>query len=215
MLAPIVQNYLPKDDPNTPLRRSVVRLWPTLSGKRAGIGDLGTGFVVRRQGDRAWIVTALHVVLASDDRRPAVKVEAELYSDTLPEGQVHPRLDVVPPPTQAGEQSGDDLIVLEVRGLPPDVQPLPLTRVPPTVIVKVIGNPTDKPPWTVATFPVLKSTERQLVLDGQLKPGASGSPVLNDDGHVLGLVYQTTSYTSDELSLVAAYRVKTIQAKLP
>lgn len=33
-------------------------------------------------------------------------------------------------------------------------------------ILKMVGPPTDKPPWTVATLPVWKSTERQLDLMG-------------------------------------------------
>ncbi|MBM5817400.1 MAG: tetratricopeptide repeat protein, partial [Cyanobacteria bacterium K_Offshore_surface_m2_239] len=73
LVAPTDLSYLPNNDPNTPLRRSVVRLWPSFAGQKQGLGLLGTGFVVKRQGDRAWIATALHVVLASDDRRPAIK----------------------------------------------------------------------------------------------------------------------------------------------
>ncbi|MEB3156099.1 MAG: tetratricopeptide repeat protein, partial [Cyanobacteriota bacterium] len=106
VVSPTDQTFLPKGDPDTPLRRSVVRLWPTFAGQTAGSGLLGTGFVVRRQGDRAWIATALHVVLANDDRRPPVKLQAELYAGTLPEGLLHPRLDVVLPPSQDRNQSG-------------------------------------------------------------------------------------------------------------
>jgi hypothetical protein len=215
LLAPTDLTFLPKDDPNTPLRRSVVRLWPTFAGQKPGVGQLGTGFVVKRQGDRAWIATALHVVRSSDDWRPAIQVEAELYSGSLPEGLVAPRLMVTPPPSQAAGEGGDDLIILELRGLPADVQPLPLTAAQPSGILKVVGHPTDKPPWTVATFPVLKSTERQLVLDGQLKPGASGSPVLTDTGLVLGLIYETSTYEKQDINFVFAYRSSAIQNKLP
>jgi len=109
----------------------------------------------------------------------------------------------------------DDLIILEVRGLPPDVQPLPLSAAQPAGVLKVVGHPTDKPPWMVASFSVLKATERQVVLDGQLKPGASGSPVVNDNGQVLGLIYETSTYDKQDINFVFAYRTAAIQSRLP
>ncbi|MEB3316755.1 MAG: serine protease, partial [Cyanobacteriota bacterium] len=104
---------------------------------------------------------------------------------------------------------------LEVRGLPADIQPLPLTTGAPSGILKVVGHPADKPPWTVATFSVLKSTERELLLDGMLKPGASGSPVLNASGQVLGLVYEISTFEKKDINFVFAYRSSAIQSKLP
>ena len=76
--------YLPKADPSARVKRSVVRLWPSFSGGRLGIGLVGTGFVVRREGDRAWIATALHVVRDPADHSMATKIEAELFAGPLP-----------------------------------------------------------------------------------------------------------------------------------
>lgn len=88
-------SYLPQGDPLTPVKRAVVLLWPTFAGKNAGVGLLGTGFVVRRQGDRAWIVTALHVVRDLESNALATKVEAELFTGPLPAGVVAPRAEVL------------------------------------------------------------------------------------------------------------------------
>jgi hypothetical protein len=52
-------------------------------------------------------------------------------------------------------------------------------------------------------------------LAGELQPGASGSPVLNASGQVLGLVYETATYARQALKLVSAYRTSAIQAKIP
>ena len=208
-------SYLPKTDPLTPVKRAVVKLWTDFSGTQPGSGLSGAGFVVKRQGDRAWIATALHVVRDAKDSALATNVEAEIYTGPLPPSLLPPRLQVVLPPVDTLKAKRNDLIILEIRGLPPDLHPLPLTTVPPTGTITVVGHPTDKPPWTVSTFPVLKSTERQLVLDGQLNPGASGSPVLNAAGQVLGLIYETSTYEKQDINFVFAYRTSAIQSKLP
>ena len=206
--------YVPRTDPTATVKRAVVRLVPTFGGQKPGV-LYGTGFVVKRQGERAWIATALHVVRYPGQDGLAKTVEAELFTGPLPAGVVPPRLAVVLPPAPSlPTAGGEDLIVLEVRGLPPDVQPLPLSAADPSGTLRVVGHPGDKL-WAVKPFAVLKANARQIVLDGALEPGASGSPVLNASGQVLGLVYQTTTYSSDPLALVSAYRSGLIQAKVP
>ncbi|MFN9622081.1 MAG: serine protease, partial [Cyanobacteriota bacterium] len=217
-IAPDDRSYLNTRDPNTPLRRSVVRLWPTFSGKTSGIGPLlGTGFVVLRQGDRAWIATARHVVLDPNTNAPPTKLEAEIYSGTLPANLTTARLSVaLPTVAESDASSGDDLILLEVKGLPADMAPLPLASDPPQGTLKVVGHPTESPPWSVLTFPLLKegSTE-EFFLDGSLNPGASGSPVFNDRDRVVGLVYETRDYGKKRTqSMVSAYGASVLQAAL-
>ena len=206
-------SYLPKDDSTNSLKRSVVRLWPTFAGKKTGIGLLGTGFVVRREGDRAWIATALHVVRDPDDYGIATKVEAELFTGPLPAGLLPPRLEVVRVQVPTAGEAGEDLIVLELRGLPPDVQPLPLSAAPPQGSLTVVGHPSDSDPWSVGRYPLLKATPI-LLLDGRLEQGASGSPVLTPAGQVVGLVYRSSG-EGEPVPLVYAYPARSIQGKLP
>ena len=206
-------SYLPKDDSTNSLKRSVVRLWPTFAGKKTGIGLLGTGFVVRREGDRAWIATALHVVRDPDDYGIATKVEAELFTGPLPAGLLPPRLEVVRVQVPTAGEAGEDLIVLELRGLPPDVQPLPLSAAPPQGSLTVVGHPSDSAPWSVGRYPLLKATPI-LLLDGRLEQGASGSPVLTPAGQVVGLVYRSSG-EGEPVPLVYAYPARSIQGKLP
>ncbi|MFM9104603.1 MAG: serine protease, partial [Cyanobium sp.] len=149
------RSYLPQGDPLTPVKRAVVLLLSTFSGKSSGAGvSSGTGFVVRRQGDRAWIATALHVVRDLESNALATKVEAELFTGPLPAGLVAPRVEVVLPSKEALKDGGADLIVLEIRGLPADVQPLPLSLSNPEGSLQVVGHPNQRPPWTVAIFKV-------------------------------------------------------------
>jgi superkiller protein 3 len=208
--------YIPRADPTASVKRTVVRVLTTFAGQKPGAGPSGTGFVVKRQGDRAWIATALHVVRnLSGDYGLATKVQAELFTGPLPAGVLPPRLEVVLPSPQSLPAAGDDLVVLEVRGLPADVQPLPLTKAPPAGMVMVVGHPTDRPPWTVERFPILKSQDRHLWLEGRLDKGASGSPVLNGDGQVVGVAYEFGHDGSGLLSYVTAWRSSTFPSLLP
>jgi tetratricopeptide (TPR) repeat protein len=218
-VAPDDRSYLNPSDPDTPLRRSVVRLWPTFAGKKNGIGPLlGTGFVVRRQGDRAWIATARHVVLDPNTNAPPTKLEAELYSGSFPANAnlLTARLSVVlPTAAQSDASSGDDLILLEIRGLPADIAALPLVNDPPPDILKVVGHPNNKP-WLVVSARLVKDLfdpdGKLFRLKGELSEGASGAPVVDSEGRVVGLVRSRTQI--DEVFVVSAYRTGAIQAKM-
>ncbi|MFN9622266.1 MAG: trypsin-like peptidase domain-containing protein [Cyanobacteriota bacterium] len=214
ILSPTDLRYLPSSDPITPIKRSVVLLWPEFSGNNSGIGSLGTGFVIRRQGDRAWIATALHVLRNPDDYRMAAKVEAELFTGPLPPGLVAPRIEVVLPKNPLQIKGGDDLIILEIRGLPPDVKPLPLaTSAAEGELMIIVGHPTDSDPWTVGRFPLRKAGPT-LVLDGRLTEGASGSPVLTPAGHVVGIVFRSSG-EGEPVPFVYAFPAHLIQGILP
>ncbi len=191
---------------------TVVRLWPTFSGKKSGIGLLGTGFVVRRQGDRAWIATALHVVREPDGNSLATKLEAELFTGPLPPGLLPPRLKVVLNPSTLPDR-GDEPILLEVRGLPPDVQPLALANTPAKGELMIVGHPTGSAPWTVARLALLKPAPT-LVLDGRLSEGASRSPVLTPTGQVVGLIFRSSG-EGEPVPFVYAFPARLIQGKLP
>ena len=207
--------FLNSEDPLTPVRRSVVRILPTFSGKNSGVGLLGTGFVVRRQGDRAWIATALHVVRDLESNALATKVEAELFTGPLPAGVVAPRAEVLLSQGPALPASGDEAIVLEVRGLPPDIQALPLATTPAQGVLMVVGHPSKPGPWTVVSYPLLKTTDQALLLDGGLDPGASGSPVLSASRQVVGVVYDSPEVTkSRPIPQVWAFPVKALKAKM-
>ncbi|MFN6131797.1 MAG: tetratricopeptide repeat protein [Synechococcaceae cyanobacterium] len=210
-----IVSYLPKNDPTTPVKRAVVRLWPTFRGTNAAMGPLlGTGFVVRRQGDRAWIATALHVVRNPEDNGVATKVEAELFTGPLPPGLLPPRLEVMLNPSTFPER-GDEPILLEVRGLPPDVQPLPLATSPPQGVLMIVGHPSQPGPWTVVRYPLLTSSEEALLLAGGLASGASGSPVLSSSQQVVGVVYDSPQVSkSRAIALTWAFPIKALAEKM-
>jgi S1-C subfamily serine protease len=86
-----------------------------------------------------------------------------------------------------------DVAVLEVEE--PAALPPPLavrTDVPePGTVVRLVGFPAARPLTTSGT--VASSTSGRLLLDLRVDPGASGSPVVDDDGRVVGQVFAVTA----------------------
>lgn len=200
--------YLPKD-PLTPVRRSVVRIVPTFSGDRAGHGLHGTGFVVRRQGGKSWILTARHVIFDSGDRGEAVSITVELYGGNLPEGIVEARLQA-----QVAKSGEDDLALLVVVGLPEDIQPLNFASLPVKdgMPLTMVGHPRQEE-WKNVTATLLTSSMSTLLVNSaQMADGGSGSPVLSDKKEVIGMVYQ--NQTAGDILQVWAYSLAKLQATM-
>ena len=185
-------SYLPANDPAVRVKRAVVKLVPTFGGEKPGFG-LGTGFVVKREGSRAWIATVLHV-LRGEDNAEATKIVAELFTGPRPPRLNAPRLEVVLNTqglTSNRNASNDEPILLEVLGLPPDIQPLPLATTPAMDVLTIIGHPRAPGDWSLLRYPLLTATQDALLLGGALEPGASGSPVLSASQQVVGIVYDS------------------------
>ena len=207
--------YLPANDPTTPVKRAVVRLLTMFTKNNARFGpSVSTGFVVRRQGDRAWIVTALHVLREPDGGIAATDVQAELFTGPLPAGVGPPKLEVLLDPRSLPD-SGDEPILLEVRGLPPDVQPLPLANTPAPGMLINVFHPSQPVPWTVVRYRLAASSEEALLLEGGLPSGASGAPVLNTSQQVVGVVYDSPDVSkSRPIALTWAFPIKALAEKM-
>ncbi len=201
--------FLDSQDPLTPVRRSVVRIVPTFSGKSIGTGTHGTGFVVRRQGNKAWILTARHVIRSPEESREATKIQVELYGGKLPEGIVEARLQA-----QEAKSGEDDLALLVVVGLPEDIQPLSLASLPVKdgTPLTMVGHPRQEK-WKNITGTLLTSNLNTLLVNSaQMAPGGSGSPVLSDKEEVIGMAY--TTQVAGDIEQVVAYSFAKLQATL-
>jgi superkiller protein 3 len=169
--------------------RSVVKVLAGDFPEYAG----GTGWIYRRQGDTAWIVTNRHVVTQADGSNPEVGLWVELYSDPKP-GQYRRRLSAELL-NKTGPETSIDLAVLKVQGLPEDIQPLPFAENAPQPgdSVLMIGQPFTGPGWTVKQGEVLEllnlGTEAEMVaFAAVISSGNSGGPILNAQNQVLGIV---------------------------
>jgi superkiller protein 3 len=184
--APAIER-IPSGDPLTTTKRSVVRVVAQFANTAE---QRGTGWVFKRQGDRALIVTNRHVVIdQKGDQVPAKSITIELFSQ--PQADQGYRRLTAQLVRHTPLQSDLDLAVLEVTGLPNDIAPLPLSETVsfPPASVTIIGHPTIGLPWSVEEGRVSNVNRLELQISGAtLASGNSGSPVLDERKRVVGVV---------------------------
>ncbi|MEM9808008.1 MAG: tetratricopeptide repeat protein, partial [Cyanobacteria bacterium P01_D01_bin.56] len=188
--------WQPKNEPFQPLLRAVVRLvTPTSSGIK-----YGTGWVVKRDGNRVWVLTNRHVVTESvqqDSRDSLATTKSGSLSD-----EISVDLFSEPPPdrtwlrlsaqvVEATDPSDDlDLALVVIEDAPADIQPLEIvsTTVGLNADIHVIGHHND--PWSLARGYVnLRPQGNELQLAAAaIGQGSSGSPVFNSENQVVGII---------------------------
>ncbi len=183
------RQWLPKDEPLVGVLRSVVRIvakTPTTGN------NIGAGWVVKREGNTAWIITNRHVITdVQGTQRPSNKIELEFYSEPPP-GKIPPRYkaQIV---QITGVNDPIDLALLKVTGIPEDIQSLPMYsgNVRLTTEVIVIGHPSNGADWTTVSGEVSNviSRERKLQITATLAEGNSGGPVIDrEKQQVIGIL---------------------------
>jgi tetratricopeptide (TPR) repeat protein/S1-C subfamily serine protease len=172
------------NDPLQPLKRSVVMIF---SNNRF----LGTGWVIKRNRTQSWIVTNRHVITDDSETELADNVSIELYGKFLTGQYIKLYPATVIHRTDAEDPA--DVAVLTVANLPEDIQVLPL-GVPKHKLgqfVRMIGNPDHQGRgWYVSEGTITHKYSNNLYLSARSGPGGSGSPVLNDENQVVGMLYR-------------------------
>jgi superkiller protein 3 len=88
-----------------------------------------------------------------------------------------------------------DLTVLEVSGkLPEDIQPLSMsTTINHSTPIKIIGHSAQRSKdesWTIKEGKISRDNNKQLEMyQTKLEPGYSGSPVIDSENRLIGVVY--------------------------
>jgi superkiller protein 3 len=201
--------WLAKDDPLTPTKRSVVKIIAFFPGNAKGTA-YGTGYVIKREGDKVWIITNRHCVFDKDtgDRGENLQVEPYYGSppDTLYREYIAAK--VIP---QSERDQQIDLTILEVTGLPPDIQPLATfpDKINSGTAIKIIGHPSGKD-WVVEDGQVVSLEGESLKLQVKVETGNSGGPVLDSQKRAIGIVYQKDT-SSPQTEIGIAYSMTTVR----
>lgn len=199
----------PQQDPLVLQKRSVVKV---IAKNPSDWGD-ATGWVVKREGNKAWIVTNRHVVTQYDNKQLEEQIEVEFYSEP-PSGQFRKRRPAkVVRMTGANEQL--DLAVLEVTDIPKDIQALPIStaNIAPDAPIHLIGHPNTSEDWTVSEGKVIQTAELEMRMSAYTVSGSSGSPVLDQQGRVVGLVWGSNT-TSGNFNYSMAFPMKVVAERL-
>jgi hypothetical protein len=159
-------------DINT-LKTGVVRI------ENSRLNEVGTGFIVKVDGNQVYIVTAAHVV--KGDQHPIIYVF----------NQQHDGLQAEVLDREDDDIKGLALLRLKVRSsVAVGITALKLSytsELSGGEDIKVIGFPDATAFWTVVNGSVARIEGRNLVFSGGIRSGASGGPVILN-GLVIGLV---------------------------
>ena len=185
------RNHVPdeKDEPLVKILRSTAWIRTVLQDDN---NFVGSGWVIKREGDTVWIVTNRHVLADRRSQELGKKIEVAFFSE-LPNSQ-RPRYQA----TIEQHNEEPDLAVLKVKGVPPDIQPLKFLtgRVKRSTNVTIIGHPiTTNNPWNTADGKVMNYSryESTIPLDANVAEGNSGGPVVDDQGQVIGMMVSIRS----------------------
>ena len=204
------REWLPKNDTSLPVSRPVVFITANFLNSRAQKGDeIGTGLVIKREGNRTLIVTNRHVIYDSDSQEQSQNIRVEFFSK-LPLGAAMRRSAKVLKMTDPNDSL--DLAVLEITDpLPQDIKPLPISSTPIKVEMQVraIGHPVRGIPWSIQPVTINSYNNQQLQISGAaIQSGNSGGPVINSENQLVGIVVEV------DRGLAFAYPMPVIIEKL-
>ena len=203
--------FLPKNDPNLPVKRSVVRITAKFSNnQRQGI-EVGTGVVIQRNANRTLILTGRHVIFDGNDQGKNIQVE---FFSVPPANRVRMRRNAKLLKMTSTENKLD-LAVLEVSGkLPEDIQPLSMsTTIDPIMPIQIIGHDAQRgedKSWSVKSGKIIVKNQELEISETELRPGYSGSPVIDSKNRLIAIVYARKPGETRNF----AYRISQVKKQL-
>jgi tetratricopeptide (TPR) repeat protein len=205
------RQWLPKDDPTIPIKRSVVRITAEFfTSDRQGI-EIGTGVVIKREENRTLILTNRHIIFDGYEKGKNIQVE---FFSTPPSKRVRMRRDAKVLKMTTDKEL--DLAVLEVSGkLPEDIQPLPisLSAIAPKMPIRIIGHSAQRKEdksWSIKSGQISDKNQQLEISQAALTRGYSGSPVIDEQNQLLGIVFAQKKGQDRDL----AYPISEIQKQL-
>ncbi|MEM6503682.1 MAG: tetratricopeptide repeat protein, partial [Cyanobacteria bacterium P01_C01_bin.89] len=213
------KGWIPNDNPYSAVNRSIVFIYAEGrdTGNAAENTSDGTGWVIRRQGNKAWILTNRHVITgqhedSSTSLTPLKEINVDWFSEP-PTNQVRCRQKA-----RLVQQLEDpDLALLEVDNIPADIQPLKLNFNRPSTDddIRMIGHPTIGNLWSLSRGYIGSSTPTLQINNSDIAKGNSGGPILNQNNQVIGIVFEIAKRNPDSTGNFAfGYSLNQIQDTL-
>jgi hypothetical protein len=178
--------YLPEEQ-LTSTKRSIVRVFANFP-----IGNMsGTGFIIKREGNKALILTNRHVIFDSLTEQESDQVSIELYfgKSPLPTPSIPAR---ILKRTELNDPQNLDLALLEVEveGFPPDIKPLQISQGKNFngTEISIIGHPSNRM-WSVDKGVIQANFKNGVyIVEASLDIGSSGSPIFENNNRIVAMV---------------------------
>ena len=188
------------------LKNGVVNIKVT---KYDGSPEEGTGFIVQREEDIVYILTASHVVEGSKSRQV----------DFYPGGRKLFPAEPLHGAIERNDPEGLAIIVVEGNGengeMHPDLLALTFSATPPkTEKATAIGFPNDGPPWHVVKGNTTGREMNILYFSEELEGGHSGGPLVNKAGEVIGVLVTTERGEAHAVFLNSMFKARLNNYKL-
>lgn len=185
--------WIPKleKEPLVNTLRSVVQIIAAVPGGT----NMGTGWVVKREPNKAWVLTNRHVVTDIQTQRyPSQQIELEFFSSP-PKQMYRPRFTAKITKITAFNDSLD-LALLEVSNIPFDINALPIYSGSVNLEnpIRVIGHPNGNE-WNRVLGKISNAVVNQNIIQvaATLAEGSSGGPILDEENRVIGIVVEIPS----------------------
>ena len=205
------RQWLPKNDPNLRVKRSVVRITAKFSTNSKLLGpEVGTGVVIQRDANLILILTNRHVIFDGNEQGENIQVE---FFSSPPTGKVRMRRNAKLFKMTPTDEL--DLAVLEITDkLPADIQPLSIsTTINPAMPIQIIGHDAKRgedKSWSVKSGKINYQNQQLQISEAALKRGYSGSPVINSENRIIGIVYAQKSGEKQDF----AYPISVVKKQL-
>ncbi|MEH2176482.1 tetratricopeptide repeat protein [Nostoc sp.] len=204
------RQWLPKNDPTVAVKRSVVLITAEFFNSDRQGTEIGTGVIIQREGDRTLILTNRHVIFDGYEQGKNIQVE---FFSSPPSNRVRMRRDAKLFKITTDKEL--DLAVLEVIGkLPEDIQPLSISSsaIAPKMPIRIIGHSAQRgedKSWSMQSGQISYQNQQLEISQAALKPGYSGSPVIDSQNQLLGIVFARKGEDRD-----LAYPMSEVQKQL-
>lgn len=180
--------------------RSVVQIIADVPG---GV-NMGAGWVVKREVNKAWILTNRHVVTDIETQKyRSEMIELEFFSSP-PKQMYRPRFSAKITQITAFNDSLD-LALLEVTNIPFDVEALPIYSgsVTPQTPIRVIGHPNGNE-WNRTSGKISNTSVEQnrIQITATLAEGSSGGPIIDEENRVIGIVVEIPSDSGKQVKAI-------------
>jgi tetratricopeptide (TPR) repeat protein len=185
------ESFVPREGEPDNLLRSTVYIVAATSGG----SNFGVGWVVKREGDRIWIVTNRHVLTETGkpkgDLLSDIQIEYYVNAPSPADSSCNCRVDARIEKTSDPLDEKMDVALLVVDNAPSDIVPLKFATSAPSLGTELNIPGMHGGEWSLekGNRSTQNMTTEMRISGASIGAGSSGSPVLDSSSNVTGMIF--------------------------